>query len=147
MILDIKIVNQSKNELPTYAYEGSAGMDIKANESVLIMPGETQMIGTGLFMQLPRGYELQIRSRSGLGSKGIVVAQGVGTIDCGYTGEIKVLLRNQNRGGLENAFKVEVGDRICQAILAEIFIAKFEVVTSLDSSERGTGGFGSSGVK
>lgn len=145
--LDVKIVNESKNPDPSYSTEGSAGMDIRANEAVVIMPGETQMIGTGLFIQLPIGYELQIRSRSGLGSKGIVVAQGVGTIDADYRGEIKVLLRNQNGGDVENAFKVEVGDRICQGVLNFVHRANFIKVKSLDSSDRGTGGFGSSGTK
>lgn len=143
--MEIKIVNVSDNPTPKYAHDGDAGFDLMANECVTLNSGEVRAIGTGLYMEIPRGYEGQIRSRSGLSLKDITVNNSPGTLDSGYRDEIKVILKNGGFG----SFKVEKGMKIAQMVIARHEIAEFEVVNSTDDfsdSERGTGGFGSTGL-
>ncbi len=129
--------------IPFYATAGAAGFDIAANETVTINPGHWVPVATGLHIQLPVEQELQIRSRSGIAKKdGLVVHQGIGTIDSDYRGEIFVMLRNTDL----NARTVNRGDRIAQGVIAPVIRVEFEVVDKLDDTVRGDGGFGSSGV-
>lgn len=142
--MHIKIVNKSKHELPQYATILSAGMDLRANlnEAVILQPLERKLIPTGLFLELPEGYEAQIRPRSGLAlKKGITVLNSPGTIDADYRGEIGVILINLSN----EAFTIEDGERICQMVIAEHAKAEWIVVESLNDTERGAGGFGHTG--
>ena len=145
MIIDVKIINVSNNDLPAYSTPQSAGMDLRAylTEPITLMPGERKLIGTGLYIALPEGYEAQIRPRSGLALKnGITVLNAPGTIDADYRGEIKVILYNASN----EEFVVSSGERIAQMVIAKHEKANFIEVTSLDETERGDGGFGHSGV-
>jgi dUTP pyrophosphatase len=145
-LLKVKIINQSKNDLPTYATSGAAGMDLRADipEPIEIKPLERKLIPTGLFMELPEGYEAQIRPRSGLAFKhGITVLNSPGTIDSDYRGEIKVLLVNLSN----EAFRIEPGERIAQMVVASHEQVAWEPVSEMNSSERSAGGFGSTGTK
>lgn len=136
----IRLTNNAP--VPFYATAGAAGFDIAANETVTINPGHWVPVATGLHIQLPVEQELQIRSRSGIAKKdGLIVHQGIGTIDSDYRGEIFVMLRNT---GL-NARTVNRGDRIAQGVIAPVIRVEFEVVDKLDDTVRGDGGFGSSG--
>lgn len=140
----LRIVNTSNNELPIYATKGSAGMDLRANlqEDVVIAPGERKLISTGLKISLPVGYEAQIRPRSGLAlKKGVTVLNSPGTVDSDYIGDIGVILINHG----EEIFTVSNGDRIAQMVIAKHETVEFEQVESLDETERGAGGFGSTG--
>lgn len=131
--------------LPAYETSGSAGMDIRAflDEPVTIAPGKRALIPTGLFTELPAGYEAQIRARSGLAVRnGIGLVNGTGTIDSDYRGEIKIPLINWG----EEAFTVNNGDRIAQMIIASYETAQWEVSEELSDTERGKGGFGHTGV-
>lgn len=142
----VKIVNVSGNELPTYAKPGDAGMDLRANitEQVTLYPMERKLIPTGIKIQLPVGYEAQVRPRSGLALKhGITVLNAPGTVDCGFRSEIGVLLINLS----QDTFFIEPNDRIAQLIIAKHETAEWIEVDVLDDSERGEGGFGHSGVK
>lgn len=144
--LVVKIVNKSKHNLPAYATEYSAGMDLKADidEPIALKPFERVFFPTGLYIALPKGYEAQIRSRSGLGCKyGVNVAQGIGTVDSDYRGEIKVCLVNLSN---EN-FVVNPGERIAQMVVAKHEIVEWVEVAELDSTVRGEGGFGHTGIK
>lgn len=137
----IRLTNDAP--IPTYATDGSAGFDIASNETITINPGHWVRISTGIHIQLPPDQELQIRSRSGIAyRKGLVVHQGIGTIDSDYRGEVQVMLRNT---GL-NAVEVKRGDRIAQGVIAPVIRVEFEVVDKLDDTVRGEAGFGSSGV-
>ena len=140
----VKIVNESGNPLPAYATEGSAGMDLCAHihESVVLEPLERKLIPTGLFIELPTGYEAQIRPRSGLALKqGITCLNSPGTIDADYRGEIGVILIN-----LSNELQViKTGDRIAQMVIAPVTQISWEPATALTSTSRGAGGFGSTG--
>lgn len=141
-----KIVNKSKNATPTYATAQSAGMDLRANleESVILKPLERAIIPTGLFIELPVGYEAQVRPRSGLAAKhGITVLNTPGTIDADYRGEIKVILINLSN----EPFEIENGERIAQMVIAKHETIQWEEVEVLSDTERGAGGFGHSGVK
>lgn len=141
-----KIVNKSKNATPTYATAQSAGMDLRANleESVILKPMERAMIPTGLFIELPVGHEAQVRPRSGLAAKhGITVLNTPGTIDADYRGEIKVILINLSN----EPFEIENGERIAQMVIAKHETVQWEEVEVLSDTERGAGGFGSSGIK
>ena len=143
--MTIKIVNKSKHALPEFETLMSAGMDLRANlsEGQIISPGERKLIGTGLFLALPQGYEAQIRPRSGQAYKhGISVLNSPGTIDADYRGEIKVLLINHGQEG----FKIEDGERIAQMVIAKYERVSFDQVDNLDDTERGAGGFGSTGT-
>lgn len=140
----LRIVNTSNNELPTYATKGSAGMDLRANlqEDVVIAPGERKLISTGLKISLPVGYEAQIRPRSGLAlKKGVTVLNSPGTVDSDYIGDIGVILINHG----EESLTISNGDRIAQMAIAKHETVEFEQVESLDETERGAGGFGSTG--
>lgn len=140
----VKIVNESGNPLPAYATEGSAGMDLCAHihESVVLEPLERKLIPTGLFIELPIGYEAQIRPRSGLALKqGITCLNSPGTIDADYRGEIGVILIN-----LSNEMQViKTGDRIAQMVIAPVTQISWEPATALTPTNRGAGGFGSTG--
>lgn len=143
--MKVKIVNKSNHRLPEYATPLSAGMDLKANtsEPIIIKPLERQMIPTGISIQLPEGYEAQVRPRSGLAAKyGITVANAPGTVDADYTGEIKVILINLSN---EN-FLINPGDRIAQMVIARYERVEWDEVAELNPTERGDGGFGSTGV-
>jgi dUTP pyrophosphatase len=129
-------------ELPAYATEGAAGMDVLAAEDVTLIPGARHAVATGLALAIPPGYEIQVRPRSGLALKhGISVPNTPGTIDSDYRGEVKVILINH---GAE-AFAVRRGDRIAQLVLAPVARASWLKVDELDDTARGTGGFGSTG--
>ena len=146
MNVDVKIVNKSNHQLPSYATVGSAGMDLKANTDVPVSlkPMERYLFPTGLYIQLPEGYEAQIRPRSGLAAKyGITVTNCIGTIDSDYTGEIKVSLINLST----DTVVIYPGDRIAQMVVAKYEKVTWEEVAALDETERGDGGFGSTGRK
>ena len=143
-MIQIKIINHSNNPLPAYQTILSAGMDIQAyiSEPITIKPLERVLVKTGLFIELPQGYEAQIRPRSGLAlKKGITVLNTPGTIDADYRGEIGVILINFSQ---EN-FVVENGERIAQMVIARDETIDWKPVTSLSITERGEGGFGSTG--
>ena len=142
--MKVKIVNHSKHALPEYQTPLSAGLDIRANldESVTLRPLERAMIPTGLFVELPEGCEMQIRPRSGLAAKhGITVLNSPGTIDADYRGEIKVILVNLSN----ETFTIESGERIAQMIVARYEQIEWLPVEELGATERGAGGFGSTG--
>ena len=143
--MEVQIINNSKHELPSYETMLSAGMDIRANidVSVTLKPLERVIIKTGLYMSLPRGLEAQVRPRSGLAAKkGITVLNSPGTIDADYRGEIGVILINLSK----EDFVINDGDRIAQLVIAKYEQIKWKKVTTLDETERGDGGFGSTGV-
>lgn len=160
--MKINIINKSNNPLPTYAKSGDSGMDVRADFSrgisssspmhfaeydeiskkILIFSGGRALIPTGIFTSFPPGYEIQIRSRSGLALKnGIIVLNTPGTIDSGYRNEYGVILMNLS----DEVFEIEHGDRIAQMILTKVSLIEWNEVDILDSSERGEGGFGSTG--
>ncbi|MBQ4913458.1 dUTP diphosphatase [Maribacter sp. MMG018] len=144
--MKIKIINKSGHELPHYETEASAGMDLRANidEPVRLKPLERAIIKTGLFMELPMGYEAQVRPRSGLAAKkGITVLNAPGTIDADYRGEVGVILVNLSN----EDFIIENGERIAQMVIAKHERAEWVTVDSLSDTARGQGGFGSTGVK
>ena len=141
----VSIINKSKNELPKYETLLSAGMDLRASleEAIIIQPFQRLIVKTGLFISLQKGYEAQIRSRSGLAlKKGISVLNSPGTIDADYRGEIGVILINLS----DTDFEINSGDRIAQMIIAKHEIISWKVVDKLDDSTRGEKGFGSTGV-
>ena len=144
--MEIKIVNKSAYPLPEYATALSAGLDLKANitEPVMLKPLERILVPTGLFIALPEGTEAQVRPRSGLAAKhGITVLNSPGTIDADYRGEIKVILVNLS----SEPFVINPGERIAQMVVARFERAQWVAVQELDSTERGEGGFGSTGRK
>ena len=141
--MNINVVNKSDNPLPNYARDGDAGMDICSAEDEHIPPFNWKAISTGIYVEIPDGYEIQIRSRSGLAFKhGIAVLNSPGTIDSGYRGEIKVILKNNDH----IKYNVNKGDRIAQMVVAPITTATLTEVAELSDSERGEGGLGSTGV-
>ena len=144
--MTVKIINQSGHALPNYETLASAGMDLRAHitESIVLKPLERAIVKTGLFIELPIGYEAQVRPRSGLAAKkGVTVLNSPGTIDADYRGEIGVILVNLSN----EAFTVENGERIAQLIIAKHERAEWEEVEVLTDTLRGAGGFGSTGVK
>ena len=144
--MEVKIVNSSTNPLPEYSTGSSAGMDLRANleQSVTLKPLERKLIPTGLYMELPEGYEAQIRPRSGLAiKKGISVLNTPGTIDADYRGEIGIILVNLSN----DTFVVEHGERICQMVINKVESVVWNPVEALEESERGAGGFGHTGTK
>ena len=141
----INVINKSKNPLPHYATPLSAGMDLRADieEAIDLMPGERKLIGSGLYMELPPGYEAQIRPRSGLAYKhGISVVNTPGTIDADYRGEVKILLINHG----QETFKIEPGERIAQMVVAPVTQVTWNEVEDLNETERGAGGYGHTGT-
>ena len=142
--MEVKVVNKSNHRLPEYQTAGAAGMDLKADisEPVVLKPGEVQVIPTGLYMAIPEGYEIQVRSRSGLAAKyGIFCLNSPGTLDADWRGNTGVILANFGK----NNFVVNPGDRIAQAVLNKIEKIEWEEVSELDTTERGEGGFGHTG--
>ena len=144
---EILIKRLSKDvSLPKYETEGSSGLDLAANidKQIKISPGKSQIIPTGLAVAIPKNFEIQIRPRSGLAAKNqISVLNTPGTIDADYRGELKVILINLS----DKVFVVEKGLRIAQMVLSPVIKAKFKEVTELENTERGSGGFGSTGIK
>ena len=141
----VSIINKSKNELPKYETLLSAGMDLRANldRKIVIKPLQRLIVKTGLFISLKKGYEAQIRSRSGLAlKKGISVLNSPGTIDADYRGEIGIILINLS----DTDFEINSGDRIAQMVIAKHEKISWKVVNKLDGSSRGKKGFGSTGV-
>lgn len=144
--MKINIINKSQHDLPSYETIASAGMDLRANltQPIVIEPMDRALIPTGLFMELPIGYEAQVRPRSGLAlKKGITCLNSPGTIDADYRGEIGVILANLSK----ETFVVENGERIAQMVIAKHERAEWVEAEELSTTERGAGGFGSTGVK
>lgn len=145
-MLQIKVINKGHQQLPAYATSQSAGMDLRANidEPIVLRPMERRLVGTGLHIALPQGYEAQIRPRSGLALKhGLTVLNSPGTVDADYRGEVMVLLINLS----DKDFVVNDGERIAQMVIAKHETAEFVEVDLLDETERGEGGYGHTGVK
>ena len=145
--ISVRIVNKSHHPLPAYSTQDSAGMDVRAylpNGPIVLKPMERRLIPTGLHIELPQGYECQIRPRSGLALKhGLTIVNSPGTIDADYRGEIGVILMNLS----QDEFIVNDGERICQMVVKEYTRVEWVQTESLSSSERGEGGFGHTGVK
>jgi dUTP pyrophosphatase len=144
--MKVSIVNKSKHSLPSYSTVLSAGMDIRANidSMVTLLPGQRKLIPTGLFIALPKGYEAQMRPRSGLALKsGISLVNTPGTIDADYRGEIGIILINHS----DVPFEIHDGDRICQMVISKYESIDWDLCESLDSTDRGEGGFGHTGKK
>ena len=144
--ITVKVVNKSGNELPRYSTPDSAGMDLRASlsEPVTLAPMQRALIPTGIYIALPKGYECQIRPRSGLALKhGVTVLNSPGTIDADYRGEIGVILVNLS----DKPFVVNNGERICQMVVARYDCVAWQQVETLDETERGAGGFGHTGVE
>ena len=142
----VKVINKSNRELPKYESLNAAGLDIRANidEPIVISPGEIKLIPTGIFMEIPSGYECQVRPRSGLAlKKGITVLNTPGTIDADYRGEVGVILINHSK----NSTTISNGDRIAQLVFNKFEQIEWSNVEELNETNRGTGGFGSTGVK
>ena len=143
--MNVQIINKSKHATPNYETEGAAGMDLKANieTAIVLQPLERTIVKTGLFIALPIGFEAQVRPRSGLAAKkGITVLNSPGTVDADYRGEIGVILVNLSK----EAFIINDGERIAQLIIAKHERVNWKEVTILSETERGSGGFGSTGV-
>ena len=143
--MNVQIINKSKHQAPTYETEGSAGMDLRANlnEPIVLKPLERAIVKTGLFIALPVGFEAQVRPRSGLAAtKGITVLNSPGTVDADYRGEIGVILVNLSN----EDFIINDGERIAQLVIAKHERVNWQEVAVLNETERGAGGFGSTGV-
>jgi len=144
--MEVKIINQSKHDLPHYETSASAGLDVRANidASITLKPLERCLVKTGLFLEIPEGYECQVRPRSGLAFKnGVTVLNAPGTIDADYRGEVGVILINLSN----EEFVINDGERIAQLVFAKFEQAEWNNATELSETERGSGGFGSTGVK
>lgn len=144
--MKVKILNKSNNELPNYKTKGSSGMDIRAylDEPMVIKPMEIKLVPTGIYTEIPKGYEIQVRARSGLALKhGISLVNGIGTIDSDYRGEIGIIIINLGK----EDFTINNGDRIAQLVVNKYEKAEIEEVEVISDTERSEGGFGSSGIK
>ena len=143
--MQIKFLNRSKHALPEYKTSGSSGMDVRANldhSCIVLEPHKTALIPTGLYLEIPQGYEVQIRARSGLALKhGISLANGIGTIDSDYRGEVGVILINMS----DTPFEICDGDRIAQMVVARVEKMELVEVDSISQTERGAGGYGHTG--
>ena len=139
--MKVKVVNKSDNSLPVYATQGSAGFDFYSNEDIILFPGIVEILKTGLFVEIPEGYELQVRPRSGLSTKGITLNNAVGTIDSDFRGEIGIIMINHS----PVQFTISKGDRIAQGILNKYKNVEWEDVSELSETVRGEGGFGHTG--
>lgn len=145
-MLNVKIINQSKHDVPKYETSAAAGLDLKANisEAINLKPLERVLVKTGLFIEIPEGYEAQVRPRSGLAFKnGITVLNSPGTIDADYRGEIGVILVNLSN----ETFVIQDGERVAQLVFAKVEQANWISTENLSDSDRGAGGFGSTGKK
>lgn len=145
-MIEVKVINKSKFDLPQYSTPQSAGVDLRANldEPIVLGSLERAMVPTGLYLQIPAGYEAQVRPRSGLAAKkGITVLNSPGTVDADYRGEVKVILVNLS----SQEFVIEPGERIAQMVFAAHEQVEWNSVEALDETERGEGGFGHTGVK
>jgi dUTP pyrophosphatase len=149
-MIKVEIINKSNNQNPSYETPGSAGVDLRAyinengKDSIVMLPNETKLVHTGLYMAIPEGYEGQVRPRSGLALKhGITVLNTPGTIDSDYTGEICVILKNTNQ---TECFEIKSGERIAQMVVSPVVKAAFAEVKELKETERGDGGFGHTGT-
>mgnify|MGYP000010601939 FL=1 len=143
--MNVQIINKSKHATPIYETDGAAGMDLRANisESILLKPLERTIVKTGLFIALPAGFEAQVRPRSGLAAKkGITVLNSPGTVDADYRGEIGVILVNLSN----EEFEINDGERVAQLVIAKHERVTWKEVEVLNETERGSGGFGSTGV-
>ena len=143
--MKVKVINKSKHRLPEYATSGRSGFDFKADidEPWVLHPGETLLVPTGLIFAVPKGYELQVRARSGLALKhNIGLMNGIGTIDSDFRSPVGIILHNY---GTEN-FVINPGDRIAQGVICPVIQVEFAEVLKLDETKRGTGGFGSTGI-
>tara|TARA_Y100001968_G_C19275391_1_gene676467 strand:+ start:312 stop:740 length:429 start_codon:yes stop_codon:yes gene_type:complete len=141
--MKIGIINKSKNSPPTYKTPGSSGMDLRANDNIKLSPGERWATPTGIYLEIPKGIEAQIRPRSGLAIKhGITVLNTPGTIDSDYRGEILVILINLS----DSEFKINTGDRIAQIVFSRVENIIWEETIKLTKTKRGEGGFGSTGI-
>ncbi len=144
--MEVAVINTSQNNLPAYETLSSAGMDVRAalSEAVTLQPLERRLIPTGLFLEIPHGYEVQVRPRSGLAYKnGVTVLNAPGTIDADYRGEVGVLLVNLSN----EPFTIASGDRIAQLVVAKVEQIEWKPTEQLSETERGEGGFGSTGKK
>lgn len=144
--MKIQVINNSNYNLPTHKTDGSAGIDLQANvdASIELKPFNRVLVPTGLFMSIPNGYEGQIRGRSGLALKhGITLANGIGTIDSDYRGEIQVILVNLG----DESYIINPGDRIAQFVLSKYERVDFQVIDNLENTKRSDGGFGHTGIK
>ena len=146
MLLKVRIINNTTNPLPAYATAGSSGMDLRANltESLTLAPLERAMVPTGISLEIPHGYEAQVRPRSGLAIKqGLTCLNSPGTIDADYRGELKVILINLSA----QPQVIEHGDRIAQMVFQKVELVELELTTVISETERNAGGFGHTGVK
>ncbi len=144
--MKVKVINKSGNPLPAYATALAAGLDVRADnaEPIVLQPLGRAIVPTGLFLEIPAGYEVQVRPRSGLAAKrGVTVLNAPGTIDADYRGEVCVILVNLG----QEAFVIERGERIAQLVLSRHEVIEWEETSELAASDRGAGGFGSTGVK
>jgi len=144
--LKVRIINNSNNPIPAYATEGSSGMDLRANldASLILMPLERMMVPTGIFLEIPQGFEAQVRPRSGLALKqGLTCLNSPGTIDADYRGELKVILINLS----SEQQLIEHGDRIAQMVFQKVEIVDLELTHQLNETSRNAGGFGHTGIK
>ena len=140
--MKLKIKNLSDNPIPCFKNPGDSGMDICSNEDVRVLAFNWKLISTGIYLEIPEGYEVQVRSRSGLAAKyGLIVLNSPGTIDSGYRGEVSVILMNHNHF----PYDVKKGDRIAQLVMASVVRADIVTVSELSTTERNEGGFGSTG--
>ena len=144
MAVCVKVRNESENKLPNYGSDHAAGCDVRSNDDVDLYPGERVLVKTGLFVEIPWGYEIQVRPRSGLAyKKGLTVLNSPGTIDADYRGEIGVILVNHG----VSPVRLDKGERIGQLVLNKVEQIEWEVKEELQETERGEGGFGSTGTK
>lgn len=146
MLLKVRIINNSNNPLPAYATAGSSGMDLRANLTapLTLAPLERMMVPTGIFLEIPHGYEAQVRPRSGLAIKqGLTCLNSPGTIDADYRGELKVILINLSA----EPQVIEHGDRIAQMVFQKVELVDLELTNTISTTERNAGGFGHTGVK
>ena len=141
----IKIINHSNNQLPSISTLGASGMDLRAflDEPIVLKSMERCLVPTGLYIEIPKGYEGQVRSRSGLAiNNGVMVLNAPGTIDSDYRGEIKIILMNLSK----DDFEIKNGDRIAQLVISSYVVPEWKLVDTLDDTQRNTGGFGSTGL-
>ena len=142
--VQVKIINRSSHALPRYETSSSAGLDVRSNEkeNIVLQPGERRLIPTGLYLELPEGIECQVRPRSGLAlKKGVTVLNAPGTVDADYRGEVGVILINMS----QQAVEIEAGERVAQLVFARYEQVNWQEVNILSETERGSGGFGSTG--